>query len=71
MPGSDRLGGYAVHFTRGSNPADAAEALAQPTSPKPSRTELIDWLNAIDDTGYRASLSILWGGFIRPTYLPL
>jgi hypothetical protein len=33
--------------------------------------ELIQWLNDIDDTGYRASLSILWQGFVRPTDLPL
>lgn len=71
MPGSHRLWGYAVHCTRGSNPTDAAKALAQTTPPRPSPTELLDWLNAIDDTGYRASLSILWDGFVRPTYLPL
>lgn len=32
---------------------------------------MIEWLNAIDETGFRASLSILWEGFIRPTNLPL
>jgi hypothetical protein len=68
---SDRLLGHAVHFTRGSNPADAAKALAQPGPSKPSHIELLDWLNAIDDTGYRVSLSILWDGFVRPTFLPL
>jgi hypothetical protein len=48
-----------------------AKALAQPVPLKPSRTELLDWLNAIDDTGYRASLNILCDGFVRPTCLPL
>jgi hypothetical protein len=60
-----------VHFTRGSDPADAAKALAQLMPAKPSRTELLEWLNTIDDAGYRASLSILWDGFVRPTGLPL
>lgn len=32
--------------------------------------ELMQWLYDIDDTGYRASLSILWQGFVRPTDLP-
>jgi hypothetical protein len=66
----DPLLGYAVHFTRGSCPAVAAEALARPLPGALTHIELLQWLDDIDDTGYRASLSILWQGFVRPTDLP-
>lgn len=68
---SDPLRGYAVHFTRGSDPAGAEEALESPVPSQLSRIELSAWLDAIDDTGYRVSLSILWDRFVRPTCLPL
>lgn len=67
---SDPLLGYAVHFTRGNCPAAAAAALARPLPNAPGHMELMQWLYEIDDTGYRASLSILWQGFVRPTDLP-
>ncbi|MGH3005640.1 MAG: hypothetical protein ACRDOS_07035 [Gaiellaceae bacterium] len=62
----DPLRGYAVHFTRGNDPVSAAKArTALPSSP--SHVEIVKWLSDTDDTGYRASLSILWDCFIRPT----
>src|SRR4051794_26775519 len=67
---SDPLVGYAVHFTRGLNSEAAAEARAQAPA-KPSFAEMLRWLDRIDDTGYRTSLSILGSGFIRPTTDPL
>lgn len=66
----DPLLGYAVHFTRGNHPAVAAKALARPLPRALSHIELVQWLDDIDDTGFRASLSILWQGFVRPTDLP-
>jgi hypothetical protein len=67
---SDPLQGYAVHFTRGVSAEDAAKARAQrPT--KPSLGDLLRWLDSIDDTGFRTSLSILGSGFIRPTSYPM
>jgi len=66
----DPLLGYAVHFTRGSCPAAAAKALARPLPRALGHIELVQWLNDIDDTGFHASLSILWQGFVRPTDLP-
>lgn len=66
----DPLLGYAVHFTRGNCPAVAAKALARQLPRDLTHVELVRWLDDIDDTGYRASLSILWQGFVRPTDLP-
>lgn len=66
----DPLLGYAVHFTRGSCPALVAEALAHQLPGALTHIELLQWLDDIDDTGYRASLSILRQGFVRPTNLP-
>jgi hypothetical protein len=69
-PQPDPLLSCAVHFTRGSCPALAAKALARPLPGALSHIELAQWLDDIDDTGFRASLSILWQGFVRPTHLP-
>jgi hypothetical protein len=66
----DPLLGYAVHFTRGNSTAVAAKALARPLPRALTHIELVQRLDDIDDTGYRASLSILWQGFVRPTDLP-
>jgi hypothetical protein len=67
----DPLLGYAVHFTRGADPVSAAKARAAPTPDAPSHADFVQWLDDVDDTGFRASLSILWQGFIRPTSYPL
>lgn len=67
----DPLRGYAVHFTRGNHPDAVAKALDAPLPHLPSRTELIQWQNDVDSTGYWSSLSILWQGHIRPTTDPL
>lgn len=66
----DPLRGYAVHFTRGNSPAAAAKALARSIPSSLTHTELVQWLDDIDDTGYHTSLSILWQGLVRPTSLP-
>jgi hypothetical protein len=67
----DPLQGYAVHFTRGSDPTTAAATLATPLPRLPSHSELRQWQNDIDTTGYFSSLSILWEGHIRATASPL
>jgi hypothetical protein len=66
----DPLRGYAVHFTRGVAPDEAARARVNPPA-HPSHLELMAWLNAIDDTGFRSNLSILWEGRVRPTSYPM
>jgi hypothetical protein len=62
--------GFVVHFTRGNCPRAAAEALGRPLTGALTYIELLQWLDDIDDTGFRASLSILCQGFVRPTDLP-
>jgi hypothetical protein len=64
--GSDPLRGYAVHFTRGNDPAAASEARNRGPSDD-GLAAFLHWLTEIDDTGFRASLSILWYGYVRPT----
>lgn len=71
MTSPDPLLGYAVHFTRGNDPAAVAKALAAPVPDLPSPHELMQWQNDIDGTGYWSSLSILWEGHVRPTRDPL
>jgi len=66
----DPLEGFAVHFTRGANPADAATARAA-GPPKGPLIEALAWLNATDTSGFRSSLSILWEGHVRPTRYPM
>jgi len=64
---AESLSGYAVHFTRGRDPAVAAKALAEPLPDSPSYAQLLDWLDNIDATGFRPSLNILCEGHVRPT----
>ena len=70
-PRPDPLLGYAVHFTRGRHPADAARALDAPLPGLPSHQEVMRFQQDVDTTGYWSSLSILWTGEVRPARDPL
>lgn len=66
MTVGDPLLGYLVHFTRGSDPHAAADALAAgPVGV--GHGAAMRWLKEIDGTGLRASLSILCDGCVRAT----
>lgn len=62
----DPLDGYVVHFTRG-NDSKSAEEARQRGADGNSLPATLKWLNEIDDTDYRVSLSILWDGHIQAT----
>lgn len=66
----DALLGYAVHFTRGVSPDEAAAAKSSEPMTRPSLFQLLTRLDSIDDTGFRASLTILGQGHIRASDCP-